>query len=69
MPSSIRKPPVHFSQPLFDEICALLAEGRNLREISRMDGMPAASAILGWAQDNIEGCGEQYARCETRAMI
>ena len=66
MPSPMRKPPVHFSQPLFDEICALLAEGRNLREISRMDGMPAASAILGWAQDNVEGCGEQYARARDK---
>ena len=64
--NSMRKPPVRFSQPLFDEICALLAEGRNLREISRMDGMPAASAILGWAQDNIQGCGEQYARARDK---
>ena len=28
--------------------------------------MPAASAILGWAQDNIEGCGEQYARARDK---
>ena len=42
----MRKPSVYFSQPLFDEICALLAEGRNLRQICRMEGMPTAAAVV-----------------------
>jgi hypothetical protein len=61
----MRKPSVYFSQPLFDEICALLAEGRNLREICRMEGMPTAAAVLSWAQSDPE-LDKHYARARER---
>jgi hypothetical protein len=61
MPSPMRKPPVHFSQPLFDEICSQLAAGRTLRAIERMDGMPTAAAVIHWVHENLE-LNKQYTR-------
>jgi hypothetical protein len=58
----MRKPRVSFSQPLFDEICAQLAEGKMLSEICQGNEMPERSAVVKWANENHEGCYQQYAR-------
>lgn len=55
------RPYVYFSQGKFDEICEMLAHGRNLREIERMPEMPSANAILQW-KDNTPDLSAQYAR-------
>jgi hypothetical protein len=57
----MHKPYTYFSQGKFDEICALLAEGRNLREISRMENMPTASHIIEWSEKSSE-LRAQYTR-------
>lgn len=55
-----------FTQEVADKILAGLAEGKSLRAVCREPGMPAASTVLGWTEDNKE-FGEQYARVRARA--
>lgn len=55
------KPYVHYSRELFDEICAQLELGRNLREICRAPGMPDNAAVLRW-KDKDESHTQQYTR-------
>jgi hypothetical protein len=59
------KPYVYFSQDKFDEICGLLSEGRNLREISRMENMPTASHIMEWSEKSDE-LRAQYTRARDK---
>jgi hypothetical protein len=56
----MRKPSVHFTQELFNEICAQLAQGRSLREIERMENMPLAGTVCNWVETNAE-LKKQYA--------
>lgn len=55
-----------FNRGMADAILAGLAEGKSLRAVCRAEGMPAASTVLGWAEDNAE-FGEQYARVRARS--
>lgn len=51
-----------FNLEIAKKICDLLAEGYTLRQVCKEDGMPAASTVLKWAQDDVEGFFEQYTR-------
>lgn len=53
-----------YTEALAADICARLAVGQSLREISRASGMPSASAIVDWTTDTVHcpGFGERYAR-------
>jgi len=42
-----------YSQPLADAICAMLAEGKSLRAICRLMGLPE-STVRGWALEHPE---------------
>lgn len=59
--------PTSFSPELGDAICLHLAEGKTLRKIAEMDGMPAVSSILLWVVKGFRGdeaykaFSEQYA--------
>lgn len=54
--------PVTYQSTVADEICRRMAEGESLNEISRSDGMPAASTVRGWVMDDREGFAARYAR-------
>lgn len=47
--------PVEFSPELCDEVCAHIAEGKSLRQIARLEGMPSTSAVIKWLLE-----GEAY---------
>lgn len=51
-----------YSQEIADAICRELADGKSLREVCRMDGMPPESTVRLWALDDREGFAAQYAR-------
>lgn len=42
-------------------VCAKLAEGKSLRQIEKMEGMPSAASIYEWLAEDAE-FSEQYAR-------
>lgn len=54
------KPPVQFSEDLADRICTLIGNGKSLRQISRIRGMPDVGTILRWSKRMPEGFGQQY---------
>lgn len=39
-----------------------MAHGETLRKVCASEGMPAASTVVGWAQADVDGFAEQYAR-------
>lgn len=41
-------PRVEFSQGLFDRICALIADGKSVRQIAELDGMPDRATFNKW---------------------
>lgn len=55
-------PRVEFSQVLFDAICALIADGKSVREICEADGMPDRATFNGWRKRTPE-LEKQYALC------
>jgi hypothetical protein len=54
--------PTKHSAGLASHICALLAEGKSLREICRDENMPAESTVRLWVVDDRDGFSAQYAR-------
>jgi|SRR5882672_6994768 len=44
------RPPI-FTQAIADRICELLREGKSLRSICRLEGMPHRETVLIWASD------------------
>jgi hypothetical protein len=56
--------PSLYSEAIAAEICARLAEGEGLRSISRTEGMPAPSTIIGWVLEDREGFSERYAKAK-----
>lgn len=54
--------PTKHSVELASQICALLAEGKSLREICRDENMPAESTVRLWVVDDRDGFSAQYAR-------
>lgn len=57
-------PKVHFSQALFDTICTQMAEGKSLREICRVAGMPHRRTVLDWIEKD-EKLAAQYSKAQT----
>jgi transposase-like protein len=50
-------PAVHkdgFSQDLADKICDLITDGKTLREVCRMDGMPSRTTVYRWLKQHRE---------------
>jgi hypothetical protein len=50
-----------FSEALFDEICAEIAEGKSLRAICEAEDMPNRATVFKWLA-NDEKLSDQYAR-------
>lgn len=48
---------------LFDKVCAHIADGKSLRQIAKMKGMPTASTVSEWL-NKYDGWPEQYARAK-----
>lgn len=51
--------PSKYTPALADEICTLLAEGKSVRTVADIDGMPVASTIFKWLRE-IPEFSEQY---------
>lgn len=49
---------------MVDRICGLIVEGKSLRTIARLPGMPDASVVCDWLQRHPEFT-ERYARAKT----
>lgn len=59
--------PSEYTPVIAERICALIAEGRSLRQVCDMEGMPVRSAVYVWLAKH-DGFADQYARaCETRS--
>lgn len=56
-----------FSQEVADSICELIGEGTPLREICRMDGMPAWRTVYHWMED-FPDFAARIARARTRGF-
>lgn len=54
-----------FTQELADDLCERLKTGRTLRDVCRDEGMPAASTVLLWCEEN-RAFDEQYARAREK---
>lgn len=52
---------MEYSQALANRICDMIAEGKSLRSILKMDGMPASSSVFKWLNQH-QDFAEQYAR-------
>jgi hypothetical protein len=55
--------PSKYSPEMSDEICALLAEGKSVRFIGELDGMPVPSTIFKWLRE-IPEFSEQYEKAK-----
>lgn len=55
--------PTKYTEKLADVICSLLAEGKSMRTVCAMDGMPAMSTVFEWLRKH-EKFQEQYARAK-----
>jgi hypothetical protein len=53
--------PEGYGQETADAICEKLADGKSLRAICKLDGMPTTSTVCKWLSKNQE-FAEQYAR-------
>jgi hypothetical protein len=55
-------PRVEFSQALFDRICDLVGDGKSVREVCELSGMPDRATFNGWRKRTPE-LQDQYALC------
>lgn len=55
--------PSTYNTDIADFICSHLAEGKSLRTVLKMDGMPAMSTVFLWLRTH-EDFSEQYARAK-----
>ena len=55
--------PTTYTPELTDKICALLAEGKSVRYIADLDGMPASSTIFQWLR-KVPEFTEQYEKAK-----
>lgn len=60
---------VRWSQAIADLICERLERGESLRGICRDQGMPDATAVLGWARNDKDGFAQQYARARETGYL
>lgn len=61
--------PVRWSQAIADIICERLERGESLRTICNDEGMPDATAVLGWARNDKDGFAQQYARARETGYL
>lgn len=54
--------PSSYTEALALLICNQLSDGKSLREICNVDGMPSEATVRGWALDNVNGFYSHYAR-------
>lgn len=54
--------PTTYTAEIADEILMRMAGGEPLRQVCRRDGIPPASTVRGWVNDDREGFAERYAR-------
>lgn len=59
--------PPKYSQKTAAKICLLLGEGKSLRKICEMRGMPHRDTVFQWLIDNDE-FADQYARAKKQGM-
>lgn len=57
--------PSKFSQDMAENICEQIANGKSLRSICTEDGMPSATTVFKWLNEN-QDFSEQYARARDR---
>ena len=55
--------PTDYTQELADRICAELAQGKSLRTVCSIEGIPSIQTIFNWIRTK-EGFVEQYARAK-----
>lgn len=55
----VGRPEIKITPELADKICDLLAEGKSVREIGKMEGMPSVATIRRWVRTD-KGFREQY---------
>lgn len=55
--------PSIYSKELSDKLCSLLAEGKSLRTVCAIDGMPDKATVFNWLRTNQEFL-DQYARAK-----
>lgn len=60
-PNQGKKTQVRYSRALADDILARLAEGEPLRSICSEAKYPAASTVVEWATNDVDGFSERYA--------
>ncbi len=53
--------PTKYTQGVADKICSLIAEGKSVRAIGKMDGLPSSTTIFNWLMSNDKFL-EQYTR-------
>lgn len=58
--------PTTYSKETADAICALLAEGKSIRTVCEIDGMPAISTFFKWLREH-EEFSKQYASAKQEA--
>ena len=57
------KIPIKFTQDVADRICAYISEGKSLRKIEKIQGMPTMSGVIKWlSNDEDQSFVVQYAR-------
>lgn len=52
--------PSTYTPELADSICAALTDGKSMRQIEQLDGMPSARTVYRWLREN-EAFRQQYA--------
>lgn len=58
--------PTDYTKKLGDEICSLLAEGKSMRTVAEMKGMPDKATIFRWIRTD-KDFRHQYARAKEEA--
>ena len=64
-PAALPKPPGRpstYTAELAAQVCTHIADGKSLRVIAAMEGMPAQSTIMAWLDGSRPEFSEQYAR-------
>lgn len=54
--------PSSYTEAIADEICRRIGQGETLRAICSDSHLPAASTVCEWAQKDVNGFSERYAR-------
>lgn len=53
-----------YTPDIGERVCALIAQGKTLRQIEELDGMPPKETVNGWAIDDVDGFAARYARAQ-----